>query len=115
MDDIRLFMLAIKLGWRWTTTGLAYRDEWRMEEENRRLSAEEKTAEVILHLMNEVHHNLTFTMELARDFPDGKLPTLDTKLWMEGCKVMYDFYEKPMVGNCVMNKKSAIGENTKIS
>ena len=115
MDDIRLFMMAIQLGWRWTTTGLEYKEDWRLDEESRGLSPEEKTAEVVLHLMNKLHHNLTFTVELARDFPDNKLPTLDTKLWMEGSKIMYDFYEKPMVGNCVMGKKSAIGENTKIS
>ena len=115
MDDIRLFMQAVKLGWRWSESGLAYQEDWRVEEENREMTGEEKTAEIILPLMNKIHHNLSFTVELAKDFADGKLPTLDTKLWMENGVIMYDFYEKPMVGNRVMSKKSAIGENTKIS
>ena len=52
MDDIRLFMQSIKLGWRWSQSGLSYQEDWRLEEENREMTGEEKTAEIVLHLMN---------------------------------------------------------------
>ena len=48
MDDIRLFIMVRQLGWRMMTLGLAYKDGWRLEEEIREVSAEEKIAELVL-------------------------------------------------------------------
>ena len=41
------------------------------------------------------HYNLT-------------IPTLDTTLWIESGQVMYKVYEKPNVGNQVLNKDTAL-------
>ena len=38
MDDIRIFLMAIRLGWRWTDGGLRYRSSWRLEEEQAELN-----------------------------------------------------------------------------
>jgi len=45
---------------------------------------------------------LKFTGEDGTMFPDGKLPTLDTALWVDNGRVKYCFYEKPTVGNQVL-------------
>ena len=65
--------------------------------------------------MNSIHPNLKFTMEIPEDFDNGKLPTLDTQVWLEGDRLMYSFYEKPMAAKTVMRRESALSENTKVS
>ena len=39
-------------------------------------------ARICLPAMNAVNEDLTFTVEVASDFPEKKLPTLDFNLWM---------------------------------
>ena len=41
-------------------------------------------------------------------FSDRTLPTLDTALWVEGKEVMFKFFEKPTVGNQVLQKDTAL-------
>ena len=66
--------------------------------------------------MNDVYKFLNFTMEVADDFADAKLPTLDFKLWVvDKNVVVYSFFEKPMSSNQVIHRDSALPENMKIS
>ena len=75
----------------------------------------EKTSEVMRDMMNSICNFLTLTMESILDF-DGKLPTLDLKLWIrEDNKTMFMFYSKPMASNMVIQRRSAMPENMKIS
>ena len=73
------------------------------------------TANVLRDIMNSVFTNLNFTMEIGEDFSDGRLPTLDTNLWISNCCVMYKYFEKPMSTKKVIMRSSALSENTKIS
>ena len=41
-------------------------------------------------------------------FADGKLPTLDTALWVEEGRVKHSIYEKPTVGNQVLRRDTAV-------
>ena len=43
------------------------------------------------------------------------LPTLDFSCYMEGNQVRYTFFQKPMAKKTLIHRKSALGENTKIS
>ena len=52
MDDIRIWIHSIRLGWRWSEGGLRYRGSWRLEEEATGLSATAKAAEVLEGVMN---------------------------------------------------------------
>ena len=75
-----------------------------------------RTSEVIQASMNDVYKFLNFTMEIAEDFADSKLPTLDFKLWViEENVVVHTFFEKPMSSNQVLHRESALPENMKIS
>ena len=58
---------------------------------------------------------LKFTMEIAEQFEDGKLPTLDTKIWMENRRVLYLFFEKTMAANVVIQAESALSEQVKLA
>jgi hypothetical protein len=58
------------------------------------------TALVLVAMMNDVFTFLNFTIELGEDFTDGKLPSLDIKIWVMGGKIiMYEFFEKTMATN----------------
>jgi hypothetical protein len=56
-------------------------------------------------------------IELTGDAPSlhasGKMPALDTQLWIEGGKVLYEFYRKPMANPLVMLKCSAMPAKVK--
>ena len=59
---------------------------------------------------------LNFTLEIPEDFPGMKLQTLDMKIWIvAGNKVLYEFYEKPMAANVVVQAGSALGESVKVA
>ena len=42
-------------------------------------------------MMNDIFHFLNFTVELDKDFVDGKLPSLDICIWVvEGRLILYE-------------------------
>ena len=47
----------------------------------------------------------------------GKLPTLDVMIWVDETsnKIMFSFYEKPMVARTVLMRRSAMPENTRMA
>ena len=86
-----------------------------MEDESRGVSSTQKTSEVLQDIMNSLYSNLHFTMETGEDFENGRLPTLDTQLWIEDGRIMYKYYEKPMAAKTVIHKQSALAENSKMA
>ena len=51
---------------------------------------------------------LKFTGEEESMFQTKKLPTLDTELWILNGRVMFSYFEKPTVGNKVLNSDTAL-------
>ena len=47
MDDIRVWMAAIRLGWRWEDNALVFKMAWRLEERTAGMSGLEKTIQVM--------------------------------------------------------------------
>jgi hypothetical protein len=90
MDDIRAFLKSLQEGWRWYEGGLCYTESWRLEDELAGLSSTRRTGNILIQSMNEVLPFLRFTLEIGDDFPDGKLPSLDTKVWVEWLAVQAD-------------------------
>ena len=43
MDDIRIWMMNIRLGWRWQDGDLVYISQWRQEKKDRGMSGLQKT------------------------------------------------------------------------
>ena len=81
MDDIRVWLRAIRLGWRVLDGILQYRDSWRLEELEMGMTALQKTTEIMRDVMNSVCGWLRLTME-TEDMFDGWLPTLDLQIQM---------------------------------
>ena len=115
MDDIRAFLASIKEGWRWWQGELRYCNAWRMEDLKEGKSRTERTAIILIEIMNSILPFLKFTLEIGDQFKDNKLPTLDLKLWMENGLIEFEYYEKPMSTNLVVHAKTALSENTKFS
>ena len=113
MDDIRLWLHAIRLGWRLVEGELVYKREWRLEEEGIGVTSLEKTTQILKDIMNSICGWLTLTME-TEDMFGGVLPTLDLELWVRADnKVLFKYFEKAMVPDMVLHKRSAIPESTR--
>ena len=113
MDDGRIFLHAIKAGWRWNSGRLEFQESWK--EEDAKLEPLEITRRALAGSMEGVISCLKFTTEVGTDYDDNCLPTLDLKLWVEkDNKVLYKFYEKPTVANVAVQSRSAMEENGKV-
>ena len=116
MDDIRAFLKSLKMGWRWVDGSLCYTRTWEMEDRNSGLSASRRTALVLVAMMNSVFPFMNFTVELGEDFVDGKLPSLDISIWVvEGRTIMYEFFEKTMASNLMVEADSALSKEVKMA
>ena len=116
MDDLRVWLYAIRLGWRWVEGDLLFSSRWRTEEQELGMTGLQKTVEVVCDMMNDVSGFLKMTMETCTDFEDETLPTLDMRLWVgNDNRTMYSFFEKPMSSNQVIQRKSAMPENMRMS
>ena len=113
MDDGRTAISPLKPGWRWVDGQLQFRIRW--EREDQELTSIEITKRVILGTLNGVEEYLSFTIETEEDFVDRWLPTLDTRLKVDGSnQVLHGFYEKPTSSNLTVQRRTAMGEDAKI-
>lgn len=66
-------------------------------------------------MMNDIFPFLNFTTELGEDFMDGKLPSLDTNVWVvDGWLIMHEFFEKTMASNLMVEAGSALSKDVKL-
>ena len=77
---------------------------------------------VLKEVMESINPDIKFVMELEEDFPDLKLPTLDTRVWLEKSQdsaqppqFNFSFYEKPMKSRYVVLEKSAMSYKQKVA
>ena len=116
MDDIRAFLKALRMGWRWFEGNLCYTRTWEEEDRSSGRSASRRTALVLIEMMNDVFRFLNFTIELGEDFADGKLPSLDTNIWVSrGMTILYEFFEKSMASNLMVEARSALSKDVKLA
>ena len=116
MDDIRAFLNALKMGWRWVGGHLCYTESWEKEDRESGLSATRRTALILVAMMNDIFHFLNFTIELGEDFVDGKLPSLDINIWVvNGRFIFYEYFEKTMASNLMVEAKSALSREVKLA
>ena len=94
----------------WTAEAEA--EDRRKEEEGE--EDDEFMARLCLPVMNAINEDLTFTVEVAGDFINKKLPTLDFNLWMkEDKKLSHSYFEKEMKSQVLLEKESGMGMKQK--
>ena len=63
---------------------------------------------ILVDIMNSMMSFLNFTVEVEDVFHDGKLPTLDLKVWIQDGVIEDEFHEKPMSGNTLVHAKGRL-------
>ena len=104
VDDCRLFLPAINKGWVWEGDKFTFKRELMLNDEEN----DAYTTREITKAMCSLVGFLKFTGEECGMFTDKKLPTLDTSLWVKDGRIEFQFYEKPTVGNMVLQKETAL-------
>ena len=102
VDDGRQVTTLMKKGMRFDKEEQKF--SWTKEAEDedavKEMEGEKKDefmARLCLPAMNSVNRDLTFTAEVASDFENKKLPTLDFSLWrLEDQSITHSFFEKEM-------------------
>ena len=116
VDDGRTLLYPIKAGWGWINE--ENKMVWSEEQEKKDTANStwtSRTARTVKDIVNSCNKTLRCTVETCDDFEDGRLPTLDTNIWMEGGKVVNTFYEKEMSAKTVIHRDSALSENSKMA
>ena len=108
VDDCRLFLPSLNLGWIWSNGGFVYSRSQAELDEREGVTFVQRTTREITKAMCEMTDFLKFTGEDCSEFEDGTLPTLDTALWMCEGQIKYKFFEKPTVGNQVLCRGTAL-------
>ena len=111
MDDGRVFLNPLRPGWRWHGGGLRYKESWRLEDKE--ITRIEITRRVIEGSRQEILPSPRFTTEIGEG--EGLwLPTLDIQIRVEENNVIsFRFYEKPTMTNVMVQRRSALEENSR--
>ena len=101
------------------TNTIKITEEQKKVDENK--SADRRTFDLATKLANLVDPDIVMSAEVPSDRPSGKVPYLDTQLWVEEStehpegKLMFQFFEKAMNTDKVIRKGSAINNKTTIT
>ena len=74
-----------------------------------------RMARVCRDAMNDISTDLEFTTESPEEFAQGRLPTLDFKLWLVNGIIFWSYFEKEMRTPFVIMRRSAMGEQQRMS
>ena len=112
VDDITAILPPIKPGWFFHQES----KEMRFDPSHQYAALEEdkRTMLVLQDIANTVDPNLSFTVDCPSDNPDGRLPILDLKFWVEGSsRIRHTFYKKPMAPERTIMARSALSRRIK--
>ena len=119
VDDGRQLTTLLRKGMRYWEEEKEFRWDMKAEEEDKLMEEQGENkdnfmARLCLSSMNAVNKDLTFTAEVAADFVDNWLPTLDFTLWQEEeGKLSHRYYVKSMKTQVMLEKNSAMGNRQK--
>ena len=78
---------------------------------------DKRTMQLLQTIANSIHPSIRMTIDYPSKYPDGKVPMLDVKMWIEEKEgrqqIVYEHYEKEMATKSVIHAASAIPKKTK--
>ena len=115
MDDVTWVMTPVRRGTKYINGRLEIvQDQAPADEEN---NEDELTMNILQQIANEIHPSTQVTVDCPSLHSDGKMPSLDLKLWTEetdtGSKIMHEFYSKQMSSKTVIHARSAMSWKVK--
>ena len=108
VDDGANGMKALPPGMRWGEEEGCMVLLPHLVEEDRRVAADKRTMTEMLKMGNTLHPMIQLTGDCPSSNDTGKMPLLDTQVWVEGNKVLYEHYRKPVANPLVMLQMSAM-------
>ena len=85
--------------------------------EDKELQHDKRTMKLLQAIANSIHSSIRMTIDYPSNHPDGKVPMLDVKMWIEEkggrLQIIYEHYEKEMATKAVIHATSAIPRKTK--
>ena len=109
VDDIRVYLFPINLGWIWSKDGWT----WSTPNDNDQSDIIEHTKQQLKKSFEAVFDFLKFTTEDGNEYSDGMLPTLDFKtLTMSDGIIKFEFFQKAMENNRVLDRTTALSKGT---
>ena len=123
VDGIRFFLKALRRGAKYNKeTKEVYVDkDQETKDHTENTSGTEITRRIIHKIINTItRKHLKFTTETHEMFQNGRLPTLDTEMWVGvgesgEQKLFYGFYSKPTASPYTIIETSALPQQTKQS
>ena len=79
-----------------------------LEEEDKEVEADKRTMMEVVRMGNSLNPMIQLTGDCPSANANGKMPLLDTQVWVEGNKLMHESYRKPMSNPLTMLAISAI-------
>jgi len=82
------------------------------EDVEKEICLTELTRKEVLKVMNYVNDDLKFTMELCKDFPEGRLPTLAFSLWADKEGLKHTYFEKSMRNQVLLLERTSMSRQS---
>ena len=79
-----------------------------MVEEDKEVASDIRTMREVVRMGNSIDPTIQLTGDCPSLNESGKMPLLDTQVWVAGNKVMYEHYRKPMANDLLMMEMSAM-------
>ena len=113
VDDINIALQPVESGMKYIDGGIIHDPIGTDEEEE----ADKRTMNLIKQIGNDIHPSIQLEVDYPTKYPDGKMPILDLKVWIEqterGSRILHEFYMKPMATKTVINARSAMSWRVK--
>ena len=115
VDDTNLAAMETEVGARYDGEQLVVNETTAAEDDG--VPPDERTMRVIQQVASHIHPSIRSTIDCPSRHADGKMPSLDVKMWIEEIdqqrKIVYEHYEKVMTTKAVIHAKSALPMQTK--
>ena len=114
----------MRKGTRWTGKLLEWSAEWEIEDDNINEPTDKRCMKIVREMSNTIREDIQMVEDIPSNYPDGKLPVLDFKVWkseygaeggVQRTQIQTEFYEKEMVGDRLLMEKSALPKKVKIA
>ena len=95
--------------WRWSDEKEGLTIHPHLVEEDKRTPPDQRTMlEVGVKMGNSLSNMIQLTGDWPSEQQSGRMPLLNTRVWVEGKVVQYEHYRKPMANPLIMLKISAM-------
>ena len=83
VDDVNMAWKIMRRGTRWNGERMKWREEWKREDDEKNEADDKRMMREVRLMANTLESDIQFTVDVASENVEGKLPVLDVKMWVE--------------------------------